>query len=159
MANWRTLELCVVGLVGLVLVTSGLGGGVAGLSPPALDDGTATVTVETFPTERLHVDDGRFGTAVSYLRIPDATVRVDEVRGTPRLIYRVEVPALGVDQSSSKLLTTGRGDTVTMPGTDQAFEPGSVTAGRYDATASVRIQSFSTDQTVASVNETVEVAR
>lgn len=159
MANWRTLELCAVGVVALVLVTSGALGGVGELEPSALDDGTATVAVETLPTERLHIDDGRFGTDVRYLRIPDASVRVSDVRGTPRVVYRVEIPALDVDQASSTLLTDDADRAVRIPGTHRAFESGEVREDRYAATVSIRIQSFSVDRTVVTVNETVEVRR
>ncbi len=159
MSNWRTLEACVVAVVVLALVTSGVGGGVAGHSPPSLGDGTATLTVDSLPTDRLHVDEGRFGTDVRYLRVPDVTLRVDAVSGTPRLVYRVDVPALDVSQTTTKLLTGTAPRTLTVRGTDRALAPGTVTDDRYTATVSIRVQSFTGDRTVLSTNETVEVRR
>ena len=160
MASWRALESCAVGVILLAILSSGLaGGGVGELTPATLDDGTAEITVENLPVERLHVDEGRFGTSVLYLRIPDVKVRVSTLEGTPRVNYRVTIPALDVAQSSTRLLTDPGQRTVTVSGVDRAFDPESITKDRYIATISVSVQSFAVDRTVRSVNETVEVNR
>jgi len=44
-------------------------------------------------------------------------------------------------------------------GVDQAFAPDEITADRYDARVTVRVQSFDVDETVVSANETVAVDR
>lgn len=160
MASWRTIEWGVVGVILLTLVASSAaldGNDFAGRASTEVGEGTATVTVETLPTDRLRVDDGRFGTDVVYLRIPDVRVRVDDVRGNPRLVYRVQVPALDVDEAATKPLTGNSGQMVTIRGVDQAFDPGQVSRDRYAATVSVRVQSFDVDETLVSVNATVEV--
>lgn len=161
MSNWGMVEWGVVVVILLTLVASG---GVTGDesvvgSPTVIGDGTADASIETLPTERLRIDDGRFGTGVVYLRIPDARVRVGNVTGTPRVVYRVEIPALGVDDTSTRLLAQSGQRTVTVEGVDRAFDPDTITETGYTATVSVRIQSFEVDTTVTSVNETVEVVR
>lgn len=160
MVNWGTIEWGVVGLIVLTLLLSGVtvgDGGFASRNPTVVGDGTASATVESLPTERLHVDDGRFGTDVRYLRVPDATVRVSNVTGTPRLVYRVQIPGLDVDESVTRLLREGQRGRVELRGVDVAFDPPTVTADHYDGTVSVRVQSFEVDETVLRVNETVEV--
>jgi hypothetical protein len=167
MTSLRTLEWGVVGLVVLALVASSAGLGSdgvtgvssAGVTSAAVGDGTADVSVVSLSSDRLRIDDGRFGTGVQYLRIPDVRVRVGAVDGDPRIVYRVEVPALDVDEAATKSLTTRDGQTVTVRGVDQAFAPDEITADRYDARVTVRVQSFDVDETVVSANETVAVDR
>lgn len=167
MASLRTVEWGVTGVILLALVAGGAGvstdgtGGAAsvGANSAAVGDGTATVSVAALPSDRLRIDDGRFGTGVLYLRIPDVRVGVDGVDGEPRLVYRVEVPALDVDEAATASLAGRDGETVALRGVDQAFDPDEITADRYDARVTVRVQSFEVDETVDSVNETVEVDR
>lgn len=162
MAHWRILEWCVVGVIILTMVASGgIGGdgGAAASDPIALGDGTATASIESLPTDQFRFDDGRFGTGVTYLRVPDVRVHVAEVRGAPRLVYRVRVPALGVDDSATKLLGHDGRRTVRIHGVDRGFDPESISQDRYTAIVSVRVQSFETDTTILSVNESVEVER
>ncbi|MCU4799845.1 hypothetical protein OB920_05630 [Halobacteria archaeon HArc-gm2] len=167
MASLRSLEWGVVGVILLTLVASSAGLGsdgvatvtTAGTTSAVVGDGTAEVSVVSLPSERLRIDDGRFGTGVQYLRIPDIRIRVNGVDGDPRLVYRVEVPALDVDEAATKSLTNRDGQTVTVRGVDQAFDPDDVAADRYDARVTVRVQSFEVDETVVSVNESVAVGR
>lgn len=162
MVSWGSVEWAVVGVILLALVASSgaLGGdSAAGQGSQAVGEGTATVAVESLPTDRLRIDDGRFGTGVRYLRVPDVRVRVEAVDADPRIVYRVQVPALGVDDAATRSLTGTAGQTVSVRGVDRAFDPGQVSADRYEAVVTVRVQSFDVDETVVSVNETVEVTR
>lgn len=167
MASLRTLEWGVICVIFLALVAAGAGvssDGVTGVTSAGpttavVGDGTAEVSVVSLPADRLRIDDGRFGTGVQYLRIPDVRVRVDDVDGDPRIVYRVEVPALDVDEAATNSLTGRTGQTVTVRGVDQAFDPEEIPADRYDARVTVRVQSFDVDETVASTNVTVAVAR
>lgn len=160
MARWRRLEWWVVGVICLTAVaagvTGGLGAGAVG-APTQVGDGTANVTVTSLPSERIHLDRGRFGTNVTYLRVPDARVRVTDVRGTSRLLYRVQLPALDIDAVSRTYITTGDDGAHTLRGPTQGIEFRSVPEPRYDATVTIRVQSFEIDKTVVRVNATVEV--
>ena len=162
MASWRTVEWGVIGVILLTLVASSAavgGEGFAGAASTAVGEGTATATVKSLPTERMRIDDGRFGTNVLYLRVPDAAVHLGDVRGNPRLVYRIQVPALDVDEAATRSLDGLGGRKVTVRGVDKAFDHGQVTEDEYEATVSVRVQSFDVDETIVSVNETVEVER
>lgn len=149
-----------VAVVAVVLVASGpLAGGLVQPSgtPTTVDDGNATVASVAVPAENLEITPGRFGTDVSYLRIPDAEVRLASVTDHPRLVYRIEVPALDVELTATKIVTD-RG-THRLHLRDYGMDPATVTNGSYDATVSVRVQSFGLDRTVSRENVTVEVGR
>lgn len=122
-----------------------------------LDDGNATVSSVTIDTDAVRITPGRFGTSVQYLRLPDARVDVTGVEGQPRLVYRLEVPALDLDLAETKLLSEPGQRVVRLP--DRAFAPGRLSADRYQGRLTVRVQSFSTDYTVFNESVTIEVTR
>ncbi|WEL16855.1 MULTISPECIES: hypothetical protein [unclassified Halorhabdus] len=149
-------------LIGVVIVTLVFSGPlVPGLSfggsgPPAtIGDGNATVSTVAVDADAVQITPGRFGTAVSYLRIPDAKLSIDAVEGEPRIVYRLVVPKLDVDHAETRLLA-GPGD-ITVRLDDVAFVPGQLSADRYDGALSVRVQSLSTDRTVFNESVTIEV--
>ena len=151
MVRWVT----VVGLfVVLVLVGTGplIGVDVTDASETSFGDGNATVTEVALDRDGLAVTRGRFGANVTYLRAPTATVTVDSVTDRPRLVYIVEVPSWRI-----KLVETR---VVTEPGTyrlapdDRAMRPRHGVV--YDTTLSVRLQSFTTDRTLARTTVPVE---
>lgn len=162
MASWRTVEWGVVGIILLTAVASSAAFGgedLSGASYAEVGDGTATVTVDSLPTDELRIDDGRFGTGVVYLRVPDVRIDVGDVEDDPRIVYRVQVPSLDVDLASTASLSGRGGQTMTVSGVDKAFDPESITVDKYAATVTVRVQSFDVDETVVSENATVEVVR
>lgn len=146
-----------VATVGIVVAV--VLGGWLGAQPATLGDGTATVRVVSPDADGLETEPGRFGTAASYLRLPDLVADVTNVTGTPRLVYRIRVPALDLDRQRSRLIRHEGRLRVSMP--DRAFPPRETAeaspppAGRYDGRLVVRVQSFSTDRTV--LNRTVTV--
>ncbi|WP_324665512.1 hypothetical protein [Haloarcula sediminis] len=144
-----------VGLfVVFVLVGTGplTGADVTSASPSTFGDGNATVTEVGVDRSGLSLTPGRFGTNVTYLRVPPAAAAVDGVTGRPQLLYTVSVPGLDI-RLVERRLVTGSGTYRLAPG-DRAIPPGRVD-GTYDAVLSVRIQSFTTDRTVARTTVTV----
>ena len=141
-----------VGAVGIILFVVVLSGFVGFTGDRhELGEGTATVTVVEPTQETLVVTEGRFGTGATYLRIPDLVVDVEQREGRPRLIYRVTVPELEIDEQETTLLpASGR---VRLPADDVGFED--VEPGTYDGHLVVRVQSFTNDTTV--LNRSVEV--
>ena len=149
-----------VTIVVVVLVASGpLAGGLVQPSgtPTTVDEGDASVESATVPVEDLRISPGRFGTKVSYVRVPDATVDLAAVTDRPRLLYRVEIPALDADLTASKIVTD-RGTHRLHVG-DYGLDSGTVTNESYDATVTVRVQSFTVDRTILERNVTVAVDR
>ncbi|WP_262179689.1 hypothetical protein [Haloarcula laminariae] len=155
MDRWVT----VVGLfVAFVLVGTGplTGLDVTTASPSTFGDGNATVTEVGVDRAGLTLTPGRFGTNVTYLRVPTAAVDVDGVTGRPQLLYIVSVPGLDL-QLVEREVVTGPG-TYRIAPDDRAIPPGRAD-GTYDAVLSVRIQSFTTDRTVARTTMTVGARR
>jgi len=146
----------VAALVVLVLAVFGPLSGIDVTSAQAstVGDGNATVESTTLDAPALTVTDGRFGATVQYVRLPVATVTVESVTGRPRLVYLVSVPELGVERAETHVIT--RGGTYRLAPDDRAL--GSDTAaGTYEASLTLRVQSFETAHTVARVNHTVAV--
>ncbi|WP_302081719.1 hypothetical protein [Salinibaculum rarum] len=140
-------------LVGMLL--SGPVGGVD-LVPerPSLDEGTASVTVIEPTADSIRVTEGRFGTNVSYVRIPDLVIDVTSVEGQPRVLYQVTVPDLNIRKQNDKLVqSNGR---LRVPISDHAV----VKEGALDGVRArlvVRVQSYSGETVV--MNRTVAVQR
>jgi len=152
MARWVT----VAGLfVVFVLVGTGplTGLDVTSVSADTFGDGDAVVADTSIDRARLALTPGRFGADVTYLRPPPATVTVDSVTDRPRLLYVVAVPALDVRLVETRVLT-GPG-TYRLDPDDRALASGTAD-GSYEATLSVRIQSFTTDRQLRRTTVTVE---
>ncbi|WP_284006936.1 hypothetical protein [Haloarcula pelagica] len=152
----RSLPSLCAAFVVLSLVATGplVGIDVTQGSPESFGEGTATVTAVDVEFSELRVTDGRFGTDVSYLRVPTASVTVGSVTGRPRLVYLVRVPAVDIEVVSTTLVTEPSRTYTLDPG-DEGVERGSV-QGPVTATVTVRVQSFSVDRTITQQNITVE---
>ena len=130
-----------------LLVTGPLGVDVT--ADRSLGDGTATVEAE--PPETLRVTDGRFGVDAVYLRVPATTVDVRAVEASPRLVYEVAVPELGVKERTYRVVdSSGR---VRMRLAHVEVDPSG--GGPYRGYVALRVQSFETYETV--YNRSVEV--
>ncbi|MFC7249152.1 hypothetical protein ACFQJ5_04780 [Halomicroarcula sp. GCM10025324] len=153
----RHPHLLIAVVIVVSLVATGPLVGVDATGPPATEfgDGTASVGDVAIDTTELVVTPGRFGTDVDYLRVPTAVVQVDSVSGRPRLIYVVEVPALDRSLTDQAVLTSA--STTRLDPDDQAFERGQLGNESYDATLTVRVQSFTESKTVYRANVSVEV--
>ncbi|MBV0903773.1 YbeD family protein [Haloarcula salina] len=139
------------------LVATGPLVGVGAFEPRAttIGDGTASVGGVHVDTTQFRVTDGRFGTAVPYLRVPDASVTVDAVTGRPRLLYQISIPRLDASMTSERVFSTA-GTYRLAPG-DRALEPSSVGRERYNGTVRITVQSFEATETVYDENVTVAV--
>lgn len=147
-----------VGVVVIVLIASGpLAGGLlepAG-TPTTVGEGTATVADAAVDADGLAITPGRFGTDVSYVRVPDARVRLAEVSGHPRLVYRVEVPGVDADLTATEIV--GERGRYRLHVSDYGFDSDRLSNGSYEGAVTVRVQSFTSDRTVLRRNVTVEV--
>ncbi len=144
-------RLVVGGILAMLVLTGPLGIVDVTGERVALDDGTATLSVDQPDSEAIRITDGRFGTNVSYVRIPDLLVTVEELQGQPRVLYIVKVPALGISADNRRLVESeGR---LRVPLRDRAVT-GEV-SGTYEGRVIVRVQSFSGMRTIS--NRTIEV--
>ncbi|EMA25120.1 MULTISPECIES: hypothetical protein [Haloarcula] len=145
-----------------VLVTLVVTGPLVGVDavrtqPTTIGDGTATVSSVQLPTSEIRFTDGRFGTNVAYLRVPDASVTVDSVTGRPRLLYQVAVPALDISLEDEQVLSDGQSGTYRLAPGDRAVTPSSLERDVYRGTVLLRVQSFETAETIVAENVTVQV--
>ncbi|WP_424017477.1 hypothetical protein ACOZ4N_16630 [Halorientalis pallida] len=158
----RHLQLGTAAVVLVVLVLSGPLVGVVDLTPESrgaaeLGDGTANASIVGDPTADLAITPGRFGTNVSYLRIPPAVVDVRQVEDRPRVLYLVSVPELGFERSVTEPLDERVDGRVTLRMDDRAFPHARIRNESYRATVVVRVQSFEESRTVYRRNVTVPV--
>jgi hypothetical protein len=136
-------------VLAMVVFVLALASPVVGLSltesdPSNFQDGTASLTIEQPTTDRLSVTDGRFGTPVVYLRLPDLVATVDAISGQPRIIYEITVPALDVELQQTRVIDSP--GTVRVRMSDRAFER--LPSGTYDGRLIVRVQSTDGDWTI-----------
>lgn len=133
--------------------------GLIGAPSADIGDGTAEVEVVSPTGDRLVTEPGRFGTAATYVRLPDLVADVSSVTDRPRLVYQVTVPALDIEIQRTRLLRDSGRVRIQVP--DRAFPPGNASvgglpeSGTYPGRIVVRVQSFSEDRTV--VNRTIHV--
>ncbi|AQL43095.1 hypothetical protein BV210_10380 [Halorientalis sp. IM1011] len=160
----RRLQFGTAAVVLAVLLLSGPLVGIVDLTPESrgaaeLGAGTANATVVGDPTAELAITSGRFGTNVSYLRIPPASVDVDRVEQRPRLLYVVRVPQLDFERSVTHPLDESVDGRVTLRMDDRAFPNRVIRTDSYRATVIVRVQSFDGTRTIYRRNATVPVRR
>jgi len=149
------LLLIAVVVVVLVFSSSFVGLSLTQSESTSLGDGNATVTAVSVDVTAVQITPGRFGTDVSYLRIPDAQIDIDDLEGQPRLVYRVEVPALDLDLAATKLIQNPGPTTVRL--SDAALAADQLDADSYEGRVTVRVQSLSSDYTVFNESATIEV--
>jgi len=146
-------------LVTLVVTGPLIGVDAVRTEPTTIGDGTAAVSSVQVTTSEIRITDGRFGTDVAYLRVPDAGVTVDSVSGRPRLLYQVDVPALDISLEDERVLSAGQSGTYRLAPGDRAISPSSLDRDTYTGSVRIRVQSFEADQTIVAENVTVRVAR
>lgn len=85
-------------LVGAVDLTT------AESEPATPGGGTVDLAVVSLP-ERATLDRGAFGSGTYHLSVPDATVDVERVTGTPQVRYKLKIPAMGYTRVTTTLLS------------------------------------------------------
>ncbi|MEF8881615.1 MAG: hypothetical protein V5A34_03710 [Halapricum sp.] len=153
-------QLLLVAIVVVALLVSGPvipGVSLTGAEPTSLGEGDATVSSVTVDADRVRITPGRFGTNISYLRVPDARLQIDTIEGQPRVVYQLRIPELDIDLAAPKLLSESGRTTVRLD--DQAIAPERLSQDQYEGQLVVRIQSLSTDRVVRNESITVEVRR
>lgn len=130
-----------------------------GSAAEQLGDGNATVADVAIATEVFAISEGRFGTEMWYLRVPDATVDVAATDGRSRLVYRLQVPALNVETVSTAPIASGATGPRHLSIDDPAFAPRTIGRDSYQARVTIRVQSFAVDRTVLDETVAVEVRR
>lgn len=92
--------------------------------------GSADVTVISTP-ERAQLDRGSFGSGAYYLRVPDATVRLDAVSGQPMLVYKIRIPDLGYTRGTTHFLDSGAEGRTAVSIEEDALDPEDIDRESY----------------------------
>lgn len=119
------------------------------------EGGTATVDV-TEPPGGFTLEAERFGAGTYTFSGEDATADVGAVEGCPRLVYRLQVPALGVDARQVTFLSEDDRGPVVLSPPRPSVAPDEVDRDAYDGTVSVELQGDSR-RVLFRTNVTVEV--
>jgi len=152
--------LAVAGIIVLVAVATGPVGLVSvpderfGGGPPGT--GNATVTVVSSPGQPT-LEAGRQGGDVYYLRVPDAEVEIEDVRGNPILEYSIDIAALTYTRSSVHFLGESGAGTRAVSFQPDTFEADRLDREAYRAELAVVVRANGTERTVYNETTTVEV--
>lgn len=96
-----------------------------------LGSGSLSATVLSVPEEDVRLERDRFGSEVYYLRVPDATVRLDRVEGQPLIVYKIRIPALGTTRGTTKFLNPDHSGNLTLSVSETSIEADRVDRDRY----------------------------
>jgi hypothetical protein len=156
----RGTVFAVAGVIVLVAVATGPVGLVSvpderfgGGSPGT---GNATVTVVSSPGQPT-LEAGRQGGDVYYLRVPDAEVEVEAVRGNPILEYSIDIEALTYTRSSIHFLGESGTGTRAVSFQSATFDAGRLDRETYRAELAVVVRADGTERVVYNEMATVEV--
>lgn len=159
-------RLVVVVAVGLILSVTLLSGPMVGAIDFTVADeprnavpgtGSATITVDAWPTDGVTLEKGRYGAGAYYLTVPDATVRVQSVEGSPILAYRVSVPSLGLASESLYFLSEDDRGTMTVTIDPRSLEPDRLEQDTYRVELMIELRSEDTARTLAARTVTAPV--
>lgn len=156
----RVVRVTAVCLLAVAVVSGPLVGSVD-LTRPAGGDylvcqgGTATVEV-TDPPGGFTLEAERFGAGTYTFEGEDATAEVEDVEGCPRLVYRLQVPALGVDARQVTFLSGDDRGTHVLSAPGASVGPDDVERDAYDGTVTLELHGEDT-RVLYRANVTVEV--
>lgn len=120
--------------------------------------GSMTGTVESMPDQAI-LERGSFGADSYELRVPDATLTIDSVRGQPILSYRVTIPDHGLTLSTTYVLSANAKGVYTLESDTYSITPDQVSADTYTGELEIRVRANQTVRVLERRNITVEVRR
>lgn len=161
MAQEHVIVRVTVGIIVLVTVVSGPIVGAVDFTHQAESspgDGTVELSVLSIPTNNARFEPGRYGSTGHILRVPDAVVSVDAIRGEPVIIYKIRIPGLSYVRLSIHLPNEKhRGDRYRLSLEPDNFASERLTRETYDAELLIVVRERNTAQTIAKTNISVEV--
>lgn len=125
---------------------------------PGVGEGELTATVTSMP-DNATLERGAFGADAFALSAPPATVDVDAVRGQPLVVYRVEVPGLGLTHATTYFLSPSDTGTLTVEMEPYSVSPDRVSTDSYHGTLTVGVRTGTELRVLERHNVTVEVVR
>jgi hypothetical protein len=120
--------------------------------------GSASVTSVSLPGT-VQFQQGRYGSGGYYVRVPDATVEFERIRGRPILSYKLEVEEMGYSRETSHFLSSDTPERLALSIEKDTLDPEEVEATEYSGRLRVSVRANGTDRVLASRNVTVRVDR
>lgn len=158
-----TERTVVYGTVSLVLLTTLASGPLVGAvdlttepDRPTFGDGTVTVRSVAIP-ESGELTKARFGAGRYYLRVPPASVYLERVTGNPRLVYRIQIDALGYSRNTVYALSSENVGRFTLTLGRDRLETSDFDRSSYEGRLSVERWSGGTERHLVTRNITIEV--
>jgi len=99
----------------------------------------------------------RHGGGVYYLRVPDATVRIDRLSGQPILTYKIRIPQLGHSRESAFFVDENSEERLSLSLEKDTLPPEEITAESYDGELRVVVRSNDGSRVLERRNITVQV--
>lgn len=93
--------------------------------------GAATITVVSVPKTAV-LDRGDYGAGTYQLRVPDATVRVNRIRGQPLIVYKLKIPALSYTRSTTHFFSRKTTDEQILSIESANIEPDRIDQDQYE---------------------------
>lgn len=118
--------------------------------------GSADVTVVAVP-ERARLEKGEFGAGAYYLRVPDATVRIDAIEGQPMLVYKIRIPDLAVTRGTTHFLDATNAGELALSLEATTFQPDEIDRASYRAELVVLVRGGDTERVLVERTITVTV--
>lgn len=156
-------RVVVYGVIGIVLGTTLVSGPFVGAvdfttapERPSIGDGNATIGEVSLPAS-AEITEGRYGSGEYYLRVPDASVEVENVSGRPLLAYEISIPAIGYSRTTSHFISPSDTGSYALSLERDSMKRSMVENDSYSGTLRVFLRSNGTEQRLAARNITVEV--
>lgn len=130
-----------IGLLTVVIFLSILSGPLVAaidLTPSSQDystfgNGTASLSVQSFDSDAVVLRKGEYGSGAYLLEVPDIVVNIQEVQGSPFIVYKIRVPELGYTRSSVSVLNPEMNGTMHISLATDEIAPDRVTQSAYQA--------------------------
>lgn len=124
-----------------------------GLSPGS---GTAEITVKSVPdTATITRSTSRNGEYV--LQIPDSTVVVQNVSGTPLLVYKIQIRELGHTRGTTVFLNSSMTGRQALTLDSSYFDESEISKSEYEGTITILLRSDAGEQQLHHGNVSIEV--
>lgn len=117
---------------------------------------SASVTLESAPTDTITLERGRFGSGRYHIEAPPAVVTVGDVTGTPTLRYVVDIPDAWLTVTSRYELS-GREGRLRMGVSPTTVSPERIDQESYDAIVAVWLRTGDRERDIVQRRVTVEV--
>lgn len=143
-ADTRAVRAAIACIVAATVVSGPFVGAVDLSRPPdagflTCQGGSANAEVVDPPGD-LSLERGEFGAGTYTFDGDPAVVEVDNVTGCPRLLYRIEVPALQFETRQVRFLEAGQAGELAIPPPDGSLAPATVDRETYEATVTVELE-------------------